>query len=83
MGGHWEHFITLSPNTSAMTNLSHTFLATDVEFGGERHLEPTEDIVVHLLTEDDVRGLLERGEIRQALMAAPLWKYFCLKNEKK
>ncbi|MCI7614034.1 MAG: NUDIX hydrolase, partial [Bacteroidales bacterium] len=42
--------------------------------------EPTEDIVVHLLTEDDVRGLLERGEIRQALMAAPLWKYFCLKK---
>ena len=80
VGGHWEHFITLSPNTSAMTNLSHTFLATDVEFGGERHLEPTEDIVVHLLTEDDVRGLLERGEIRQALMAAPLWKYFCLKK---
>ena len=80
VGGHWEYFITLSPNTSAMTNLSHTFLATDVEFGGERHLEPTEDIVVHLLTEAEVRGLLERGEIRQALMAAPLWKYFCLKE---
>lgn len=79
-GGQWEHFVTLSPNTSAMNNLSHTFLATGVVPSGERHLEPTEDITVHRLSEEEVRSLLDAGEIRQALMAAPLWKYFCLKN---
>lgn len=79
-GGHWEHFATLSPNTSAMTNLSYTFLATDVVPSGERHLEPTEDIAVHRLDEEEVLRLITNGEIRQALMAAPLWKYFYLKN---
>jgi ADP-ribose pyrophosphatase len=51
-----------------------------VEYLGERHLEPTEDIVVYELEEAEVRELLETGEIKQALMAAPLWKYFALKK---
>ena len=75
-GGEWKLFITLSPNTSAMTNTSFTVLATDVEPTGERHLEPTEDITVHLLSREELLDLLQRGEIKQALMAAPLWKYF-------
>ena len=59
-----------------MTNLCHTFLATDVEPVSTQHLEPSEDISLHLLTTDEVRGLLVDGHIRQALMAAPLWKFF-------
>ena len=47
----------------------------------EQHLEETEDITVHLLTEAEVKALLVNDEIRQALMAAPLWKYFSLKKE--
>ena len=39
-------------------------------------LEPTEDISIHLLSTDEVRALLLNDEIRQALMAAPLWKLF-------
>ena len=79
-GGEWTLFSKFAPNTSAMTNCSYTYLATDVEYLGERHLEPTEDIVVYELEEAEVRELLETGEIKQALMAAPLWKYFALKK---
>ena len=75
-GGHWEHFLSLSPNPSSNTNMSHTFIATGVEKISGQHLDATEDISVHLLTHDEVFGLLQRGEILQALMAAPLWRYF-------
>ncbi len=75
-GGNWKHYMTISGNTSTMTNLCHCFLATDVVPVSGQHLEPTEDISVHLLTVDEVRSLLVGDEIRQALMAAPLWKYF-------
>ena len=63
-GGTWERWMTISPNPGTHTNLSHCFVARDVE-----------DIAVHLLTADEVVGLLTSGRIRQALMAAPLWKY--------
>lgn len=75
-GGEWKLQMTISANTSTMTNLCHCFVATGVERISEQHLEATEDISVHLLTVDEVRNLLVDNEIRQALMAAPLWKYF-------
>lgn len=46
-----------------------------VERLGEQHLDATEDIRVHLFSSAEVRCLLESGRIRQALMAAPLWRY--------
>ena len=49
-------------------------------FAEDDHLEATEDITVHLLTEVEVKELLVNDEIRQSLMAAPLWKYFSLKS---
>lgn len=75
-GGEWKLQMTISANTSTMTNLCHCFVATGVERISEQYLEATEDISVHLLTVDEVRNLLVGNEIRQALMAAPLWKYF-------
>lgn len=75
-GGEWKLQMTISANTSTMTNLCHCFVATGVERISEQHLEATEDISVYLLTVDEVRNLLVGNEIRQALMAAPLWKYF-------
>lgn len=75
-GGEWKLQMTISANTSTMTNVCHCFVATGVEWISEQHLEATEDISVHLLTVDEVRNLLVGNEIRQALMAAPLWKYF-------
>ncbi len=75
-GGEWRLLTVLSANASAMNNLSYCYMAEGVSKISEQHLEPTEDIDVHLLSAEEVRGLLERDEIKQALMAAPLWKYF-------
>jgi 8-oxo-dGTP pyrophosphatase MutT (NUDIX family) len=80
-GGEWQLWMTVSPNPSTSTNLTYSFLATDVECISTQHLESTEDITVHLLSEAEVRALLENDEIRQALMAAPLWKYFASKGQ--
>ena len=56
--------------------MSHTFIATGVQKISDQHLDATEDISVHLLSRDEVFALLQRGDIIQALMAAPLWRYF-------
>ena len=74
-GGRWEHYMTLSANPTTHTNLTHTFLAIDVEPLSTQHLEAGEDIRVHLFTFEEVRLLLEENRIVQALMAAPLWRY--------
>ena len=78
-GGEWQLWMTISANPSTTNNLTYCFLATGVERISSQHLEETEDITVHLLTEAEVKALLVNDEIRQALMAAPLWKYFSLK----
>lgn len=75
-GGSWREWMVVSANTSAMNNLTHCFLATDVEPMDVQRLEAGEDMTVHLLSADEVRTLLQADEIKQALMAAPLWKYF-------
>lgn len=77
-GGEWSLFMTLSPNPTNHNNLSYTFLAKGVHKVREPHQEKTEDIHVHLMSPADVRELLEKGDIIQALHAAPLWKFFCL-----
>ncbi len=49
----------------------------------EQHLDETEDIRVELLSEDEVWDMLVNDNMKQALMAAPLWKYFALKGRQK
>lgn len=75
-GGRWEKIMTLSPNASVNNNFTHCYLATGVEKTSLQHLDKTEDIEVVLLTPDEVFTLLQEGEFLQALMVAPLWKYF-------
>ena len=75
-GGEWKEWMTLSPNPATSTNLAHSFLAFGVEKVSGQHLDATEDIDVYPLDQDYVRELLESNQILQALMAAPLWKYF-------
>lgn len=82
-GGQWSLLLKASPNASAMTNMSYCFLARDVEQVSTQHLEPTEDISVLLLEESEVLDLLARGEMKQALMQAPLYKYFFDKTREK
>lgn len=75
-GGEWRLLTTVAPNPATQNNLTHCFLATGVERLGDQHLDPTEDLRVHLMTRDEVLELLRTNRIRQALMAAPLWRYF-------
>jgi ADP-ribose pyrophosphatase len=77
-GGKWEEIMTVSGNSSTTSNLTHCFVATGVEPVSSQHLESTEDITIHLLSVDEVRRLLTEDRVCQALMAAPLWKYFSL-----
>lgn len=81
-GGDWELLTVLCPNPGSQNNLSYSFIARGVEKISDQHLDDTEDIKVELLTEDEVRALLLTDTMKQALMAAPLWKYFALKDSK-
>ena len=75
-GGKWAEYMTICANPSNHTNLARTFLAVGVERLSEQHLDDTEELTCHLLSQEEVFGMLQRGEILQALMAAPLWKYY-------
>jgi len=75
-GGEWKKIMTLSPNPSTNTNLCYCYLATGVKKVSGQHLDETEDIDVCLFSKEEVKAMLERNEIKQALMAAPLWGYF-------
>jgi 8-oxo-dGTP pyrophosphatase MutT (NUDIX family) len=74
-GGRWSPLITLSANPALTTNLTHTFLAEDVEPLAEAAPEATEDLRVHRVPVGDIGALIEEGEMIQALHAAPLLLY--------
>ena len=74
-GGEWRELLVVAPNPATQSNLTYCYLATGVERLGAQHLDATEDIRVHLFTAAEVRELLTGVGIRQALMAAPLWRY--------
>ena len=80
-GGEWKKLVTLSGNPSTTNNLTHCFLALGVKDEGKRHLDSTEDLVVKLLSREEVYALLVNDEIKQSLMAAPLWRYFALEEK--
>lgn len=77
-GGEWSHFMTVCPNAGACTNASHTFLAIGVEPVSSQHLEASEDIQLVLMDREEVLRRLKNDEFHQAMMAAPLWKYFAV-----
>jgi len=79
-GGEWDHLMTISPNAGACTNQSYTFVAHGVEQTSTQHLERTEDIQVLLLDPEEVLRMLCNDEFPQAMMAAPLWKYFAMNH---
>ena len=76
-GGQWKLIATLAPNPSTSSNMCHCYYAHGVEqINKEQHLDRTEDIAVHLVTRQELYAMLTDGRIKQAMMAAPLWKYF-------
>ena len=79
-GGTWEETLSLSGNSSTTNNISHCFVARGVRRTGGQHLDSTEDLEVVLLDKDEVWDLLIHDQIKQALMAAPLWRFFALES---
>ena len=79
--GKWQPLMTIAPNPGTMTNRCHCFLATRVEKITTQHLDATEDIEVHLVSRNEMLRMLKNNELYQAMMYAPLWKYFALENE--
>lgn len=75
-GGEWQEIMTIGQNPSTCSNWTHCFLATGVKKLQEQHLDRTEDIDVMLLTRDEVLEMMRSGQLKQALMLAPLWQYF-------
>ena len=77
-GGEWTLNTVLSANPGSQNNLTYSFIARGVEQITGQHLDTTEDVGVRILTREEVYRLLADDEMKQALMAAPLWKYFAL-----
>ena len=76
--GTWTKLMTISANPDNMTNRVHCFLAMDVEPVSDQKLDVNEDLVVELFSRNDVLQLLDSGEILNAQMLSPLYKYFLL-----
>lgn len=79
-GGEWHLNTVISQNPATSTNLTYCFITEGVERVSGQHLDATEDIAVRLLSESEIRRMLETDEIKQSLMATSLWKYFALKS---
>ncbi len=73
--GEWTLYMKEAPNPAAMTNWNYTYLVTGVRRLSGQHLEQTEDIDVCLLSADEVLELMQKGEIAQGIMLAPLWRW--------
>ena len=78
-GGNWTAFGMSVPNASGSTTSCYHFLATDVERTQSPKTENTEDIKIYLLTEQELKQKMLDGSIAEAVMLAPLWRYFANK----
>jgi 8-oxo-dGTP pyrophosphatase MutT (NUDIX family) len=79
-GGRWRVLSCLSANPALQDNMTTTFLAEGVESIYPPAPEQTEDLRVHLVKVSDAVSLIDKGEMIQALHAAPLLRYL-LKRE--
>lgn len=74
--GKWRKIMTVSGNSSTTDNLSHCYVAEGVRKISGQHLDSTEDLEIVLLDTAQVKDLMVNDQIKQALMAAPIWRYF-------
>lgn len=78
--GEWRLNMVICANPGSQNNLTYSFIADGVEKISEQHLDTTEDVEVKLLDESGVIDLISSDKMKQALMAAPLWKYFATRK---
>jgi len=77
--GRWTVLAQLSANPALQTNITTTLLAEGVEPLCEPAPEQTEDLRVHVVKLDQVLAILDRGDMIQALHAAPLLRYLLIR----
>ena len=77
-GGKWELGMVICGNPSVTDNYTYCYIARGVTKTSEQHLDANEDITVKLISEDELLEIMKADEMKQALMAAPLWRYFAL-----
>ncbi len=75
----WTAFGCYAPNTSGCNNYCYTFIATKLEKVAEPILDKTEEIKLHLLKEEEIIKMMLDGRMTEAVMLAPLWRYFANK----
>lgn len=75
-GGEWTELLKIAPNSSTMDNFCHCYYAKGVARISDTNFDDTEDIELLLKTKEEVFEMLKRGDFHQAMMVAPLWKYF-------
>ncbi|MBR6283533.1 MAG: NUDIX hydrolase [Muribaculaceae bacterium] len=75
-GGTWREVMTIGQNPSICNNITHCFVAQGVERVANQALDESEDIEVLLMPQREVHAMLRDNKMLQALMAAPLWRYF-------
>jgi 8-oxo-dGTP pyrophosphatase MutT (NUDIX family) len=71
-----EQFIEVGkvyPNPATHTNMTHSFLALDVEKVGQQNLDATEEIDVFLVPLDEFISLVKGGGLPQALHVSALF----------
>lgn len=78
--GEWRLNMVICANPGSQNNFTYSFIADGVEKISEQHLDTTEDVEVKLLDESEVIDLISSDKMKQALMAAPLWKYFATRK---
>lgn len=70
---------TVRPNPAMLNNTCHIFAALDCERSGKQHLEPTEDITVHLVPLLELPRLIRTGEIGHSVVSSAcflLWTQY-------
>lgn len=72
-GGEWTELGRLAPLPAVFTNHVHVFLARGVRLQGAPELDPGEDIVTELISVEDARLMVARGEIVHAAVVGALY----------
>lgn len=75
-GGEWQDFGMSVPNASGSVIKCHHFIAVDVEYQQTPKPEHTEEIKMHLIDEFELKAMMSDGRMVEAVMLAPLWRYF-------
>ena len=74
-GGRWSVLTRLSANPALQDNITTSYLAEGVAPAGRAQPEATEDLRVHLVPLAEIPGLIDSGDMIQALHTAPLLRY--------